>query len=133
MRVGGGDAPITLVPNCRSNPSFVVCSIGGNINPPLLKRTSSRLSLLKHDKVTHETICGRYKTRFSCAPDEFCGGALDGLQVCKVQLQGQRLLTRLLAQIFDGSRDSLRVAPRNVHLRVVAQEGLRAATEHISL
>lgn len=46
----GGDAPITLVPNCRSNPSFVVSSIGGIMTPPLLNRTSSRLSLLNQNE-----------------------------------------------------------------------------------
>lgn len=50
MHAEGGYSPITLVPNCRSNPSFVVCSIGGIMTPPLLNRTSSRLSLLDQNE-----------------------------------------------------------------------------------
>lgn len=50
----GGRAPITLVPNCRSKPSFVVCSIGGIMTPPLLKRTSSRDSLLRWGRIPGE-------------------------------------------------------------------------------
>ncbi len=105
------------MPNCRSNPSFVVCSIGGVITPPLLKRTSSRVSLLNDDEPPFGVTW--VVPILNCAPEEFRHGAFDRLQICEVQMQGQRYFPGLFAQVFDSFCDSVRVASRDVDLRIV--------------
>lgn len=89
------DVPITLVPNCKSNPSFVVCSMGGVMTPPLLKRTSRRVSLL-HERI----IIVRWSaigTGFSRVPEEFRDRTFDRLEIGEVHMQDQRYLPCLFA------------------------------------